>query len=393
MRLLRERNHLQVVEVLVALGQATRAEVARRTGLSRTTVSTIVGEFLELGLVVERETTAAGQIGRPGMIVALQPRAAFPVGIDFDHDKVIVAVSDLTRTVLAERSAPWDVDGDARGAMRCAESLVTATLADAGVEADRILGVGVALAGPVDPATGAVHPSSGVLPSWLELDPRAELEALLGAPVFIENDANLGALAEMTSGAAVDARSMAYVSMSSGIGAGLIIEGELYRGHRGLAGELGHVLVDSSGLLCRCGGRGCLETVAAGPALTALMQTSRGIDVTTAELVAMALGGDAGSRRLVGDAGRALGAALATVVSIFGPDTIVIGGEIAVAGELLLGPTREAIMRSAPPVATQDLRVLPSALGDRANLLGALVLVVRQSGEAVVGRIAEAMAS
>lgn len=393
MRLLRERNHLQVVEVLASLGQTTRADIARRTGLSRTTISTIVNEFLALGLVVEQDAPAGGQVGRPGVMIALQPRAAYPVAIDFDHDRVLVAVGDLTRNVLAERSAPWDVDGDARGAMACAESLITAAFAEVGVERERMLGVGVALAGPVDPATGAVHPASGVLPSWLGLDPRAELEALLGTRVFIDNDANLGALAEMASGAAVDGRSVAYVSMASGIGMGLGVEGELYRGHRGLAGELGHVLIDANGLLCRCGGRGCLETVAAGPALVAFMHASRGIEVTTAELVAMAVDGDAGSRRLIVDAGRAIGTALASVVAIFAPDTIVIGGELGAAGDLMLGPIREAIVRSAPPAATEELRVVPAALGDRANLLGALVLVVRQSGEAVVGRIAEAMAS
>jgi predicted NBD/HSP70 family sugar kinase len=393
MRLLREQNHLQVVEVMTTLGQASRAEIARRTGLSRTTVSTIVAELLEHGLVIEEATAVPGQIGRPPVLLTLEPRAAFPVGIDFDHDRVMVAVSDLRRTILAERTATWDVDGDARGAMRCAQRLIDEVLDEAEIDAERVLGVGVALAGPVDPATGAVHPSSGILPSWLGLDPRAELETLLGTRVFIDNDANLGTLAEVTAGAATGAPCVAYVSICSGIGAGLAIDGKPYRGHRGLAGELGHVLIDPSGSLCRCGGRGCLETVASGPALIALMKDSRGIEVTIPELVALAREGDASSRRVVADAGRAVGTALASLVAIFGPDTIVVGGELGEAGELLLEPMRLAVERFSSPAATEDLRIVSGALGDRANLVGALALVLRESGDAVAARLAEAMAS
>ena len=393
MRLLREQNHLQVVDVLTTEGQSTRAEIARRTGLSRTTVSTIVGELLETGLVVEGPAVAGGQVGRPPIVLSLDPRAAHAVGIDFDHDKVLVAVSDLTRDVVAERSATWDVDHDAKGAMRTARDLVNDALEEANIDKTSVLGVGVALAGPIDPATGAVHPSSGVLPSWLGLDPRKELEQLIGTKVFIDNDANLGVLAEATMGAARDATSVAYVSISSGIGAGLVIDGQPYRGHRGLAGELGHVLIDPQGSLCRCGNRGCLETVASGPALTQLLEQSRGTKVSTPELVRQALQGDPGAKRLITDAGRAIGTALASLVSIFGPDTIVLGGELGEAGDLLLDPVREAIERYAPPASTEGLRIVPGALGDRANLLGAVALVLRQSGGAVAGRIAEAMAS
>ncbi|XAY05655.1 Protein mlc [Paraconexibacter sp. AEG42_29] len=393
MQLLRASNHLQVVHVMTALGQTTRAELSRRTGLSRTTISAIVGDMLEVGVVVEQEAAAAGQIGRPPIMLTLQPGAAHAIGIDFDHDKVHVAISDLAGAVIAEGHASWDVDGDARGAMNCAGSLIEQAVATAGVDPTRALGAGVALAGPIDPATGAVHPASGVLPSWLGLDPRAELEQALGTKVYIDNDANLGALAEFTTGAGRGATALAYIAISAGVGAGFLIDGQPFRGHRGLAGEFGHILIDASGTLCRCGNRGCLETVVSGPALTALLHAGQGISLTTAELVTRAREGDRGSRRLIADAGQAIGTALASLVAVYGPDVVVIGGDLGEAGDLLLDPVRETVRRFAPPATTEGLQIAQGALGDRAILLGALALVVRQSGEIVAGRVAEAMAS
>jgi predicted NBD/HSP70 family sugar kinase len=252
-----------------------------------------------------------------------------------------------------------------------------------------VLGAGVALAGPVDHDTGVVHPSA-VLAGWAGVDAE-ELSRRLGMQVFIDNDANLGALAEVTFGAATQARFAAYVSISSGIGAGLIVDGRPYRGHRGLAGEIGHVLVDPHGRMCRCGNRGCLETLASGPALVDLINAARDEDLTVVELIALARAGDVAARRVIGDAGRAVGAALAALVSLLGPDTVVIGGDVGQAGDLLLDPLREAVCRYAMPSTTEDLAIVAGALGERANLLGALALVITHSDHTVAARIAEAV--
>jgi predicted NBD/HSP70 family sugar kinase len=312
------------------------------------------------------------------------------VGLDFDHDKLRVAVSDLSRSILAEEVVGCDVDADATGALDLAGGLVAELLERADVAHDRVLGAGVALAGPVDHDLGRVHPSA-VLSGWTGVDAASELRERLGLEVHIDNDANLGALAEVTFGAATDARYAVYVSISSGIGAGLVLEGRPYRGHRGLAGEIGHVLVDPQGPICRCGNRGCLETLASGPALVALIRASRPGEVTLPGLIELAREGDVGCRRVLADAGRAVGGALASLVSLLGPDTIVIGGDVGEAGDLLLEPLREAVQRYAMPSATEDLTIVAGALGDRANLLGALALVITQSDHAVAQRIAEAV--
>jgi predicted NBD/HSP70 family sugar kinase len=206
--------------------------------------------------------------------------------------------------------------------------------------------------------------------------------------VHLDNDANLGALAEVTLGAGRSARAAVYVQMSSGIGAGLIVDGRPYRGAAGVAGEIGHVTVDESGVICRCGNRGCLETVASGPAIVRLVASSRGEELTMEQLIGLAKAGDLGCRRAIADAARAVGRVVGNMCNLFNPEMVVVGGDLSAAGELLIGPIRAAIHRAALPVATRGLDVVAGELGDRANVLGALALAIAQSEQAVAARIA-----
>ena len=368
-------------------GTASRADIARRTGLSRSTVSTLIAELQDRGLVVEREFLPDGRQGRPGIQLALAPSAGAAVGIDFDHDRILVAVSDLARTVLAEESVRLDVDHDAANAIEQAGELVTQVLEEAGVDRERVLGAGMALAGPVDHDRGALHPSP-ILSGWADVDAAADVERQIGIPVHLDNDANMGALAEVTLGAGRNARTAAYVQMSSGIGAGLIVDGLPYHGHRGTAGEIGHMLVDPNGPICRCGNRGCLETVASGPALVELLRPSHGDDLTVEGMLALAHDGDPGARRAIADAGRAVGRVVAGLCNLFNPEMVVIGGDLGTAGELLIDPLSESVHRYALPAATDQLEVVAGELGERANVLGALALAIAQSGQAIAARIA-----
>jgi predicted NBD/HSP70 family sugar kinase len=391
---LREFNRLRIVDFLRTNGTASRAELARRTGLSRSTVSTLVADLQRRGLVVERagQFAGEGQPGRPAALLELDPRAAAAVGIDFDHDKVRVAVSDLSRSVLAEATAPHDVDHDAQGALDLAARLIKQTLDDTGLERDRLLGVGVALAGPIDHDRGALHPSD-VLPGWAHVDAAREIEERVDLPAYVDNDANLGALAEVTLGAGRNARFAAYLSISSGIGAGIVVDGRPYHGHRGTAGEIGHVVVDPQGPICRCGNRGCLETLASGPALLKLVQDSRDEELTVREMIELARDGDAGCTRAIADAGQVIGRVVAGLVNLFSPEMVVIGGDLGEAGDLLLDPLREAVRRNALPAAAEELKVVAGELGERANLLGALALVLMQSEHEVAARVAGSAAA
>jgi predicted NBD/HSP70 family sugar kinase len=391
---LRELNRLKVVDFLRINGTASRADVARRTGLSRSTVSTLVADLQRRGLVVDREVESAGEgrPGRPATLIALDPSAGAAVGVDFDHDRVGVAVSDLSRQVLAEAWHPWDVDHDAEGALDLAADRIESVLAEAEVDTNAVLGVGMALAGPIDPERRSLHPSA-VLPDWAGVDAADELEKRVGVPTHVDNDANCGALAEVTLGAGRNARFAAYVSISSGIGAGIVVDGRPYRGHAGTAGEIGHVVVDPQGPICRCGNRGCLETLASSQALVDLVQPSRDGEIGVQDVVELARQGDPGCRRAIADAGRVVGGAIAGLVNLLSPEMVVIGGDLGEAGELLLGPLREAALRDALPAAASDLRIVAGELGERANLLGALALVLMQSEHEVAARVAGSAAA
>src|SRR4051812_34650582 len=286
---LRDGNRRRVVEALRRHGTASRAEIARVTGLSRSTVSSLVGELQATGLVVERPNGVGRgpQQGRPPVLLSLDRSAGAVAGVDFGHADVRVAISDLSRAVLAERVVEMDVDHAGIKAIDLAARLVRDALAEADVPHDRVLGAGMALSGPIDLDHDAVHPSA-ILPSWTGLRPGAELGDRLGVPVHIDNDANLGALAETTLGAAVGVRDAVYVMVAAGIGAGLIVGGRVHHGIGGTAGELGHVLVDENGPICRCGNRGCLETIAGGPAIVELLRRSHGRELTLHEVLEMA---------------------------------------------------------------------------------------------------------
>ena len=369
---LRDHNRRRVLDALRRRGTASRAELARATGLSRSTISNVVTDLQGTGLVVENDGSVPARQGRPPVLLSIDPAAGSVVGIDFGHSDVRVAVGDLSRRILAERVADVDTDHAGLAAMDTAAALVREVLAEAGIPHDRVLAAGMALSGPVHHATDTVHRST-ILPSWIDIRPSAEMSKRLGVPVFVENDANLGALAESQMGAAAGARNVVYLMIGSGIGAGVVLDGRVVQGAGGTAGEIGHMLVDSNGPICRCGNRGCLETFAAGPAIVDLLNRTHGPDLTIDDVLELVHSGDMGAVRAVQDVGSVVGTALAAVCNVLNPELIVIGGEMSAAGEVLLEPIRAAIARHAIRPAAEDVEVVQASLNERPEVLGALI--------------------
>jgi predicted NBD/HSP70 family sugar kinase len=391
--LLRERNREQVVDVLRRRGTVSRADIARETGLSRTTVSSIVGTMQRDGLIAELapDRERVGEGGRPPILLTFDPSAGALVGIDFGHDRIRLAISDLSYGVLAEREVRLDIDEQAVAALEVTARAVRELLDDVGIGPERVHGAGVGLPGPIDRRSGLVR-SEAILPGWVQLDPAAELEARLGFPVHLDNDANAGALGEAVLGAGRGYELTAYVRLAAGVGAGIVFRGAIFRGAAGTAGELGHVLVDAAGPICRCGNRGCLETLVGTGALCEQLRRSHG-DLDIERLLALAAQGDRGTRRVLHDAARVVGRALADLCNTLNPDAVVIGGELADAGELLLEPLQEAIWQHAIPAAAASVTVVGGALGTRAELLGALVLAGHQSREPLMAATGSAGAA
>jgi len=377
---LREGNRKRVIDALREHGVASRAELSRITELSRSTVSTIVGDLLDSGLAVERDGQPEGEAhaGRPPVMVALDSSAGLALAIDFGHSHLRVAVSDLSHEVLAETWRELDVDHSATDGLAAAREDVDRALAEASADRSRVIGAVMGLPAPINRATGAAEDSS-ILPGWVGVDAAAEASARLELPVAVENDANLGALAELVWGAAKGRSEVAYIKVSSGIGGGLISNGRLTHGVGGTAGEIGHTVLTGGGPVCRCGNRGCLETLASAPAVARQLSASRFEEITPRRLLELSASGDPAARRLIGDAGRALGVAIANLCNIVNPDCVVIGGDLGQAGDVLLEPIREVVRRNAIPSAAEDTEIVGAVLGERAEMLGALALVMQES--------------
>jgi glucokinase-like ROK family protein len=387
LRSLRELNRGRVIDALRGRGTASRAEIARLTGLSRSTVSSIVADLIDAGLLTEQaEATgvAHGEAGgRPPVLLSLNPSAGLAVGVDFGHTHLRVAVSDLSHEVLAESWRELDVDHSAEEGLDAAEQLVDQVLKEAKVGRKGVIGVGMGLPGPINRATGAVG-SSSILPGWVGVNAAAEMERRLRLPVQVENDANLGALAEFVWGSGRGHSDVIYIKLSSGVGAGLLFGGRLHEGAGGTAGEIGHIPAQNATAICRCGSRGCLETVASARAIAEQVAASRGEDVSPRQLLELINERDPAASRLIGEAGREIGLALAGLCNLVNPNCVIIGGDLSAAGDLITEPVLESIRRYAIASAADQVVVVPGVLGDRAELLGALALVLHAT-DGVIG--------
>jgi predicted NBD/HSP70 family sugar kinase len=384
---LRRTNRLRVVEAVQTRGGASRADLVRLTGLSRTTVSSLVAELLTEDVLVERTgqpQPASPQVGRPATLLTLNPAAGGYLGVHFGHDGVRVALADLACTVLEEEQLGMAADERAADTLGRAQDAALGLLERLGMPPARLAGVGVAVAAPVVGGSGMLR-SPSPLKGWDGVDVAREWRDRLGLPVHVGNDANLGAVAEGMFGAGRGVDDFVYVMLSDGVGSGIVLRGRLHQGATGTAGELGHVVVAEDGYVCRCGNRGCLETVAGGRALALALSRVAGPRTTLDDVVRLARSGDAGARRAVADAGQAVGRALSGPCTMLDPRLIVVGGRTAAAGAPLLDGIRSALARRLPPV-DRPVEVVPGSLGARAEVLGAIALAHRETPARVLAR-------
>jgi predicted NBD/HSP70 family sugar kinase len=378
---LRERNRALVLGALRRAGTISRAELARRTGLSRSTISTVVADLVSAGVASEGGTGVPEGVGRPGVPVTLNSAAGAAMGIDIGGAAGRVVLADLGHTVLADRVFALPPDPTLDALLDAIADAVAVALRTAGLPSRRVIGAGLAIPGPVDRATRRVGESSTIA-ALAGVDLGRGLAQRLGVPVHVENDANACAIAEVAWGAGAGAADVVYLKLSRGIGAGLILDDRLYGGALGTAGEIGHTTRTAEGDLCRCGNRGCLETTAG---IDAIARRAGQPDI--AAVIERAGEGDVASRRALRDAGSEIGQAAAMICNILNPRRIVIGGELAAAWPHLEASFRAALDRAAMHVAAAAAEVVPAALGSRAEALGALALVLRDGDRFTVEMI------
>jgi glucokinase-like ROK family protein len=366
-------------------GPISRAELGEAVHLSRSKLAVELDRLTEIGLV-EAQGLAASRGGRRSAIVGLAARLRF-LAVDIGATSVDVAVTDGRLTVLGQVAEPIDVRDGPDAVLAVVLDLVGKLRAD-GLAVD-LHGAGVGVPGPVSFRDG-VPVAPPIMPGWNQYPVRSVLSQHLGCPVQVDNDVNIMALGEMHAGLARTVDDLLFVKIGTGVGCGIIVDGQVYRGASGSAGDIGHIRVDDEGPVCTCGNVGCLEAHFSGAALARdateaaradrsemlaerLAATGR---LTSADVAAAAAAGDHASVELVRDGGHRLGMLLAGLVSFFNPGMVVLGGEVAAGlGHPLLAELRSVVYRRSLPLATGNLPIVLSELGPQAGVVGAARMI------------------
>jgi predicted NBD/HSP70 family sugar kinase len=352
----------------------TRADLARHTGLARSTVAQRVDALLASGLVVEAGGTASTG-GRPPTVLAFNHDAGVVLVADLGATHARMAVSDLAGTPLVEAAEDLDIGLGPNDVLTRVATRFDTLLDRTGHSRADVRGIGIGVPGPVEFASGRpVNPP--IMPGWDGFDIPGWFADSHAAPVLVDNDVNIMARGEHWMHWR-ETSHLLMVKVGTGIGCGIVADGHIHRGARGAAGDIGHIRATSSDeVICRCGNVGCLEAIAGGQALADRLTAAGAAAANSRDVVRLVRDGDATAIRMVRDAGRTLGEVLAGTVNFFNPAVIVIGGDIAEAHEQLLAGVREGIFSRSLPLATRDLRIVPSRLGDRAGVIGAAITAI-----------------
>ncbi len=365
-------------------GGISRVEIARHMDLSRAAVTTIVNDLLATGIIHEAESRIVNN-GRPPIVLEINPSRGYVVGVDFGATHLSLLVADLSARIREETEVAINIQDGPEACLDEADKRVRELLSKAGISLGEVLAIGIGVPGPIVTEAGMVV-APPIMPGWDRYPIRDTLEKMWGRPVSVNNDAELGALGEWASGAGRGERNLVYIKVGTGIGAGLLIDGQIFRGATGSAGEIGHLTIDENGPLCTCGNHGCLEAVAGGRAIA--LQAQQAVqsgqrtqlsairpleNITAKDVASAARRGDLLAQQILGRAGRHIGSAIAGLVNMFNPGMIIIGGGVAQTGDILLEPMRQTVQRRSLPAATRIVRITTAMLGRRSSSMGAII--------------------
>ncbi len=365
-------------------GGISRAELAQQLVLSRAAVTIIINDLLESGILQETESRN-GTSGRPPIILEINPAFGYVVGIDMGATHLSIILTDFCAQVIDETQIPYLIDRGPEICLPEVDRQLQGLLAKNNLALTDINAFGVDVPGPIIAEAGIVL-APPIMPGWDRYPIRETLEKNWNRPVALTNDAEAGALGEWAFGAGRGEHDLAYIKVGTGIGAGLLLGGRIYRGATGSAGEIGHLTMVENGPLCNCGNNGCLEALAGGQAIarqgqeavrhgerTVLSSMGRPDKITAQDVASAAQRGDLVAQKIVSQAGSHLGVALAGLVNLFNPGMVVVGGGIAQIGDLFLQPVRDAVMRRSLPAAARTVKITTAILGHRSSSIGAAV--------------------
>ena len=379
-------KHAALDLIRFSAGGLSRADLAEKMGLTRAAVSLIAKELLDSGVIQEAETRTVPS-GRPPVTLEINPKLGMVGAIDMGASHMSVGVADFTAHILQECEVPLDIKDGPKDCLAKAHHHFLKLLESQGLSISDISAVGVGVPGPVITEAGMVV-APPIMPGWDRYPIRATLEKKWGCPVTLNNDAELGALGEWAYGAGRGEKNIAYIKVGSGIGAGLILNQQIYGGTRGAAGEIGHLTIDENGPLCNCGNHGCLEAFASGHAIAEqgnlLLQSGKRTllsdlgreKITAHEVAEAARRGDLHAQEILRRSGTFIGIAIAGLINLFNPSIVIIGGGVAQVGDLLTAPIRQAVRERAMRASEQSVRITTAMLGRRSLLMGATVQAI-----------------
>lgn len=380
----RINKHAVLDLIRFTAGGISRVEISRQLGLTRAAVSGIVNDLLAAGIILETEHLLSHS-GRPAIVLEINPSRGYVIGIDFGASHINLLLADTAARILDEIEVDFDIQAGPQAGIAEADRLVREILSRANLNIEDILAIGMGVPGPIVTATGTVV-APPIMPGWDGYPIRDNLQTLWKVPVSINNDAELGALGEWAAGAGRGEQTLAYIKVGTGIGAGLLLDGQIYRGVTGSAGEIGHLTIDENGPLCACGNHGCLEAIAGGRAIalqaqeavrnkqrTQLASIQPVESITARDVAAAARRGDLLAQQILARAGTHIGIAIAGMVNLFNPALVIIGGGVAQTGDILLEPIRQAVQRRSLPAATRVVRITTAMLGRRSSSMGAVI--------------------
>lgn len=365
-------------------GGISRVELAQRLFLTRAAVTPIVNDLIQTGLIHETRSRTASS-GRPPILLEINATRGMVAGIDMGASHLTILIANFAAQVLAENEIPFNIADGPRDCIQKADETLHSLLAGLGLGLSNLAAIGLGVPGPTVAKAGMVL-APPIMPGWDRFPIRDTLEKLWGCPVSLNNDAELGVLGEWAYGAGRGEQNLAYIKVGTGIGAGLFIEGQIYRGATGSAGEIGHMTIDENGPLCTCGNRGCLEAMAGGRAIMAKAHEAIKLNkrtelsdhpdpdnITVMDVAKAAARGDLVAQEILAEAGNQLGIALTSLVNLFNPNIVIVGGGVAQTGDLFLEPIRKAVFKRSLPAAVQAVRITTALLGKRSTSMGAVV--------------------
>ncbi|MEV4562972.1 ROK family transcriptional regulator [Nonomuraea sp. NPDC049419] len=375
----------QILQLIRHGSCRTRKELIEHTGLSRSTITERVDRLIAAGYIHESGVGASGG-GRPPSVLDVHAARRLILVADLGATHARVALTDLAARSMAEERTEMRIELGPDAVLSWVREAFQRMLDRAGRPAADVCGIGLDVPGSVDHVTGHVI-RSFLMPGWDDHPVREAIRASYDVPILVENDANAMALGEWwSSWRGTD--SLVLVKVSTGIGTGIVLDGQVYRGVEDAAGNIGHVrLRETDDRVCTCGSRGCVASLASGHALASDLGVS-----SSREVVRLVQSGDAAAIAKVQEAGRTLGVVLATAVSLLNPGVLVLAGDMARTREHYLTGIRETVYRRSLPYTTRNLEIVTSSLGDRAGIVGMAVIVMEHvlSAAAVDTALAEA---